>query len=221
MNQTHFHRRNLHHFYQPNSTYFITFRLKVSMPVNVLNELRNREEFRRDFKTKIEKYAGDKKYFAEYDKLLDENKKVQCLCNSKIAEKVKYTLHYPDKKEYNLICYTIMPNHVHLVFHLLDEIISPESKLTALRKPSKITHTIISEKVSRIMKSIKGISAREANKILNQKGGFWQSESYDHIVRDEDELEKIIKYVIYKPVKAKLADDWQDWEYTYLAEEWW
>lgn len=71
------------------------------------------------------------------------------------------------------------------------------------------------------MKSIKGISAREVNKILNQKGGFWQSESYDHIVRDEDEFEKIIKYVIYNPVKDKLLDDWQDWEHTYLAEDRW
>lgn len=221
MNQTHFHRRNLPHFYQPNSTYFITFRLKGSIPVNVLNELRNREEFKRDFKTKIEKYESDKKYFAEYDKLLDENKKVQFLYYLKIAEKVKYTLHYPDKKEYHLICYTIMPNHVHLVFHLLDDIISPQSKLTAIRKPARVTQTIMSENVSRIMKSIKGISAREANKILNQKGGFWQSESYDHIVRDEDELTRIIKYVIYNPMKAKLVDDWQDWEHTYLAEEWW
>lgn len=71
------------------------------------------------------------------------------------------------------------------------------------------------------MKSIKGISAREANKILDRKGSFWQSESYDHIVRDEDELERIIKYIIYYPVKAGLVEKWEDWEHTYLLEDWW
>jgi len=71
------------------------------------------------------------------------------------------------------------------------------------------------------MKSIKGISAREANKILGRKGSFWQSESFDHIVRDEDELNRIVKYVIYNPVKAGLVEKWQDWEHTYLAEDWW
>ena len=71
------------------------------------------------------------------------------------------------------------------------------------------------------MKSVKGISAREANKILNRKGSFWQSESYDHIVRNEEELERIIKYVIYNPVKAGLVDKWEDWENNYIAEDWW
>jgi REP element-mobilizing transposase RayT len=100
-----------------------------------------------------------------------------------------------------------MPNHVHLVFHLLDgthtlqsglsrkakftdlqtSINDSQSGLTALQK-TNVIQTILSERVSKIMKSIKGISAREANKILKRKGSFWQSESYDHIVRDEDEL---------------------------------
>ena len=70
------------------------------------------------------------------------------------------------------------------------------------------------------MKNIKSYSAREANKILGRRGSFWQAESYDHIVRDEDELERIIKYVIYNPVKAGLVDRWEDWKHTYLLENW-
>ena len=70
------------------------------------------------------------------------------------------------------------------------------------------------------MKSIKGYSAREANKILKRKGSIWQSESFDHIEQDEDELKRIINYVIYNPVKAKLVENWEDWEYTYLAKSW-
>lgn len=217
MNQTHFHRRNLPHFYRHNSTYFITFRLKGSIPIRVLSELRERKEFNREYKTKEDKYKKDKKFFAEYDKLLDSNRKIQYLTNKEIAEIVRRTIHYPDKKEYNLICYTIMPNHVHLVFHLLEN----EKSNSADRNvcdTKNVTQPFQAVKVAKIMQSIKGFSAREANKILKRKGSFWQSESYDHIVRDEDELKRIIRYVIYNPVKANLVEKWEDWEFTYLAE---
>lgn len=121
-------------------------------------------------------------------------------------------------------------NKVH--FHLLEHVVTSQSdppwqvKLTALQKSNSVTQTILSERtkrterISKIIKSIKGISAREANKLLEKKGSFWQTESYDHIVRDETELGKIIKYVIYNPVKAKLIEKWADWEFTYLTNEW-
>ena len=224
MNEIHFHRRNLPHFYRANSTYFITYRLKGTIPFKILEELRRKYSQEKIPVNKEEKYELDKLFFLEYDNYLDSNKKVNWLVNKGIAEKVKYTFHYYDKKEYTLICYTIMPNHVHLVFHLLDKErkLSSQTRLSVLQP--NVSQTILSAenyaRIDRIMKSIKGISARESNKILKRKGSFWQSESYDHIVRDEDELERIIKYVIMNPVKAKLVNKWEDWEYTYLSENW-
>lgn len=225
MNNTHFHKRNLPHFYRQNSTYFITYRLKNSIPINILKELRERKEFNKAFKSKAEKYKSDKKFFAEYDNILDKNSKIQFLKEPKVARIVCDSLHFYDKKEYGLICYTVMPNHVHLVFHLLEETQIGKSVLqnqSQIRKSASrnVTQTFQSERVSLIMKSIKGYSALESNKIVNRKGSFWQSESYDHIVRDEDELLRIIKYVIYNPVKAGLVEKWEDWKFTYLAEEW-
>jgi REP element-mobilizing transposase RayT len=48
---------------------------------------------------------------------------------------------------------------------------------------------------------------------------LWQSESYDHIVRDEDEFYRIINYIINNPVKAGLVENWQDWPHTYINEK--
>ncbi len=107
------------HFYRENFTYFITYRLKNTIPLRVLQELRNRKEFYREFKTKTDKYNNYQKFFEKYDKILDNNIRIQHLKNPNIAQIVKNSLHFYDKKEYDLICYTIMPNHVHLVFHLL------------------------------------------------------------------------------------------------------
>ena len=48
---------------------------------------------------------------------------------------------------------------------------------------------------------------------MHRSGVFWQDESYDHIVRDQAELERTIKYVLNNPVKAGLVDDWEKWKW--------
>jgi putative transposase len=67
------------------------------------------------------------------------------------------------------------------------------------------------------MKLIKGSTAFAANKILDRQGQhFWQKDSYDHFVRNDEELTGIIKYVTNNPVKANLVTEWEDWQFTYL-----
>jgi putative transposase len=79
---------------------------------------------------------------------------------------------------YRLRAFVIMANHVHV---LLLPRIAP----------------------SRLLQSLKGRSAREANQILGRTGEkFWQAESYDHWVRDTAELERIAAYIENNPVKA-------------------
>ena len=103
-------------------------------------------------------------------------------------------LHEIDGKDYNLICYCIMPNHIHLVFSLLKN----------------------NRGISKIMQSIKGASSREINKILNTEGRLWQDESFDRLVRDDLELYNIINYVINNPVEAQLVNNWKDWKHIYI-----
>lgn len=66
-----------------------------------------------------------------------------------------------------------------------------------------------------IMGSLKGYTAREANALLGRKGQFWQHESYDRAVRDEEECMRIIAYVIENPVKAGLVKEASEWRWTY------
>jgi type I restriction enzyme R subunit/putative DNA methylase len=82
---------------------------------------------------------------------------------------------------YDLAAYAVLSNHVHL---LLLPKIAP----------------------SRLLQSLKGATAREANRILGRRGeSFWQAESYDHWVRDEREWKRIATYIEDNPVKAGLA----------------
>ena len=69
------------------------------------------------------------------------------------------------------------------------------------------------------MHSLKSYTAKEANKVLNRTGEFWEHESYDHYVRDEAGHERIVKYILQNPVKAKLVENWQDWRWSYHANQ--
>jgi REP element-mobilizing transposase RayT len=54
---------------------------------------------------------------------------------------------------------------------------------------------------------------------METHGTFWQHESYDHVIRNEKEFERIVTYIIENPVKAGLVEEWQQWPYTYINPE--
>ena len=67
--------------------------------------------------------------------------------------------------------------------------------------------------LTEILQSVKGFSAREINRRLGRAGPLWQAESYDHIVRDGDALERIQGSIRANPEKAGLprGQGFQPW----------
>ena len=41
----------------------------------------------------------------------------------------------------------------------------------------------------------------------------WQKDYYDHILRDEENLEIQVKYILNNPVRAGLVDNWKDYPF--------
>jgi putative transposase len=113
-----------------------------------------------------------------------------------IAQIVVNSIHKGvDLGHYELGAYVVMPNHVHL---LIRPSIAPE----------------------RLMKSLKGASAREANRVLGRTGeAFWQKESYDRWVRNQSEFQKIRIYIEANPVKAGLVRNPQDYSWSSAGVE--
>jgi len=71
---------------------------------------------------------------------------------------------------YQRFAWVVMPNHVHMVMRPLRPL--PE-----------------------VMRWIKGATARPANLLLERTGKpFWQSETYDRLIRNTDELNRVIRY---------------------------
>ena len=67
-----------------------------------------------------------------------------------------------------------------------------------------------------ILQSVKGWSARQINRLLERKGALWQKESFDHIVRGSNQLERIREYIAQNPEKSGLRPD----EFQYFRAEW-
>lgn len=65
---------------------------------------------------------------------------------------------------------------------------------------------------------MKRYTATAANKLLGRKGRFWQEETYDHIVRNEVEHQRIIQYILLNPVKADLCATWDAWPWSLLRQ---
>ena len=103
---------------------------------------------------------------------------------------------------YDLRAFVVMRNHVHV-----------------LLRPLQAT--------APLLQWLKGSTAREANQVLGRTGQpFWQRESYDHWVREERQLERIVVYIENNPVQAGLAtipsqyrwsSAWKDGELKFAA----
>jgi len=113
------------------------------------------------------------------------------------------------QKNFFVHCYTIMPNHVHILIRSLAKATIPKTiaRRDARRNP-----------LTKLMQQHKSFTARRANAILGRSNEFWQLESYDHWVRDERELENIVAYINGNPVKAGLCVRAIDWQWSSAAE---
>jgi len=104
-----------------------------------------------------------------------------------------------------------MPNHIHIVFKPI-----VERKAFFAQNKQSIKSLYV---VTKIMQDYKKFTARKANKILNRTGKFWQHESFDHVVRDQKELLKIIEYILNNPAKAGLCISSDNWKWNYYNPE--
>jgi putative transposase len=131
--------------------------------------------------------------FAALDRLLDEARTGPFyLRQPAVADQVVEALLYNAGTlgHYELHAFAVMPNHVHTL-------------VTAAVPLPQLT------------RSLKGITAQKANAILGLTGRpFWQEESYDHVVRDRKEFEKIWNYIEQNPVRAGLVREPSEYRWS-------
>jgi REP element-mobilizing transposase RayT len=191
------HRGRLPHWEIEGGTYFVTFRLADSLPASVLNAIKfERQDVVRTAETQGRNLtAAEQKRLAELyskrvEEALDAGSGACHLANPKVADMVASTLQHFDGTRYQLIAWCVMPNHAHVVFRLAN-----------------------GERIEEILHSWKSFSSKEANRILSRSGEFWEREYYDHLVRDGQDLERVVQYVVENPIRAGL----KDWKWVWSS----
>lgn len=188
----------LPHWEKEGGIYAVRFRLHDSLPQGKLKELEEErkkiiESSRHPGKTitKAERERIDYLFSQKIERYLDSGYGSCWLERDDIAEIVANSLRYFDNDRYQLFAWCIMPNHVHVVLQT-------------------ITHSLRD-----IMYSCKKYTAIEANKILCRKGTFWQSESFDHLTRNQESLERWVEYTWNNPDVAGL----KNWKWRWRADK--
>jgi len=182
--------RRLPHWEVEGAIYFVTFRLADSLPKKALQELDSERadilatasQMGRSLTSTERKRIGQLQV-RKLERTLDAGAGKCFLRNPAIARVVVNALQEFDGSRYWLFAWSVMPNHVHVLFQTIGKI-----------------------PLAGILHSWKSYSAKAANQILGRSGEFWQREYYDHLIRNEAEFDRAMRYVMENPIKADLKD---------------
>jgi REP element-mobilizing transposase RayT len=101
---------------------------------------------------------------------------------------VAQALRHFESERYQLFCYVIMNDHVHVLVRILES-----------DSPSKTIHTW------------KSYTANRMQRLFNRKGTIWQDEYFDRIIRNEKEFYDTANYIVRNPLKR-----WGTEEYKWI-----
>lgn len=191
--------RRLPHWSQAGTVCFLTWRTHDSLPSIILDTWFNERAawlLQRginptdaDWRSALSK-LGNKlvrqfmdAFWNRWHDALDESYGGCVLKEQQIAAEVAKSLHHLDGQRYILYDFVVMPNHVHILAAFLHQ----DAMLAQCE-------------------SWKHFTAREINKRLGRKGRFWQQDSFDHLVRSEEQFQFLRRYIAENPKRAKLRD---------------
>jgi REP element-mobilizing transposase RayT len=191
-----FRRRHLPHWTVADRSYFVTIRLKGSLPLAVV------EELKRERATFLTSNPDDE---ARNDFALGRFARVEAIldaagCGDRFLETfaiaqlvIDAFVWLESNRGWAVNALTVMPNHVHVL----------------MRNERGENH-----RLNEHLGVLKGYTAREANRVLNRQGAFWMDENFDHWCRSDGERAGYAEYIRQNPVKAHLVMRPQDWPWT-------
>ncbi|MGQ0763145.1 MAG: transposase [Acidobacteriota bacterium] len=221
-----FSRRHRPHIH-PDAILFVTYRLAGSVSKAVVSQYKAQKEWLESEVRRLEQ-NGDKlklveqveqfqrDWFLKFEAILDKAEHgPMWMQNACVTEKVGQSLHRLDGDAYRLDAFSVMSNHVHVLFKAL---LSERELREVTDQTGHLAFASEHPSLSRIMHLLKGRSARECNLILGRSGSFWEHESFDHVVRS-GKFQKTLRYILNNPVKAGLVNDWRKWPGNYCRTE--
>jgi REP element-mobilizing transposase RayT len=81
-----------------------------------------------------------------------------------------------------LIAWVLMPDHLHALVRLADDAELP-----------------------RLMNRIKAATGRAVNRHFGTQGKVWQAAYHDHLIRNDENLQNVARYIVMNPLRANLV----------------
>ena len=169
-------RENLPHVAQADAVYFVTFRLHDSIPLEKLRiwrwQLRQWEQANPPPYTPHQEDQYAALGYRRVERWLDRHTGSCLLADERCHTVIADCLTRCDGERLWLGDYIVMPNHVHALLRVAT-----------------------GEKLEVILDAWYGTTTHQINRLLERRGRLWESEPFDHIVRDEVSLQRIRRYI--------------------------
>lgn len=192
------------HFESSEAIQHVTFHLADSLPKEVVEQLRQEV-------LALPAEKQDVEHRKRLEAWMDAGHGSCILRVPEIAEMVQDSLLYYDAQRYRLLAWTVMPNHVHVLFHpqngwKVSKIVASWKKFTArkicdFRRDAGNANLPI------------GPADEDAIQEDGVPGGapVWHREYWDRYMRNERHLQQAIEYIHQNPVKAGLVAEAEMW----------
>ena len=177
----------LPHWQQKGALYFVTFHLADSLPAPLLVQwhaeraawLKGHPE---PWTPEIEREYHER-FSGAIERWLDAGHGSCVLRQRECGEIVAGALRHFDGERVAMLCFVVMPNHVHALFVLRG-----------------------GWTLEQMVHSWKRFSSVRINRIIGSEGELWQRDYFDRMIRDQPHLGKVIRYIRRNPAKARLRE---------------
>ena len=102
---------------------------------------------------------------------------------------------------FDLEAFVVMPEHAHMLFWT--------------RRDHEGTPYTLPE----IMQAMKGASAHKINRMLRSQGPVWQPESFDYLLRRDEDIQEYIDYIRLNPVRRGLVKSPSEYKWLWIAKK--
>jgi putative transposase len=123
------------------------------------------------------------------------HKRTPILCSEKAIQRLKTAFHYTQEKyPFKLEALVVMPDHLHCIWQLPQNDSDFSKRWNTLKRYFSL-----------------GIESDSNHRREKQ---VWQRRFWEHLVRDEKDLERCLDYIYYNPVKHGYVQKPIEWRYS-------
>jgi REP element-mobilizing transposase RayT len=115
------------------------------------------------------------------------------------------------RSEIQLDQFIVMPNHVHGIVMINNNDYAEGTKISGANSRSPLRR-MKPKSIPSFIAGYKSVVTKRINQIRNTpRQPVWQRNYYEHVIRDEHDLNRIRKYIVHNPVNWE-KDDYHDFQ---------